>query len=399
MFTFNKDLPSAATAGRRVLVATQGFAALNIVTPDFIVPNGFLTTGSGTIDYAGVDQIGYSSLPTDGVTAINRNGAMILNMATNFAGQSGSVRAAPPAPATLDLNQHGFTGSWYQPETAGQGSEIEFFPNLVAPGTALVQGAWFTFDATTVGGVERQRWYTFSGNAQSGSTVVPITLFQNVDGNFDAPPITTSTAVGTGTLSFADCNHATLDYSFTDGTGRSGRVPLTRLTPNVTCVAGGTPGTNADYALSGNWFDATTDAQGLHVTSGQGFLFDIDPLSPVFFFAWYTYAASGQGLGAAGQRWFTGQQQPYVVGSRSFTVTLYETTGGLFNQVTNPAPNTVAVGSGTVTFTSCRTATFQYSFTGGSNAGKSRTIPLARIGPTPAGCVDNAMMMAYPYMP
>ena len=37
-FTFPHDLPSAATAGRRVLVASQGFAALGLVAPDFVMP-------------------------------------------------------------------------------------------------------------------------------------------------------------------------------------------------------------------------------------------------------------------------------------------------------------------------------------------------------------------------
>ena len=49
-------------------------------------------------------------------------------------------------------------------------------------------------------------------------------------------------------------------------------------------------------------------------------------------------------------------------------------------------PQTVAVGAATVTFTSCTSALFQYSFTAGSNAGKSGTIPLQRVGPVPPGC-------------
>ncbi|MEO9136699.1 MAG: hypothetical protein ABI316_08845 [Casimicrobiaceae bacterium] len=71
-----------------------------------------------------------------------------------------------------DLNQHGLTGSWYEPATSGQGIEVEFFPNLVAPGTALVAGVWFTFDVAPAGGTDRERWYTFSGNGQSGKSSV-----------------------------------------------------------------------------------------------------------------------------------------------------------------------------------------------------------------------------------
>src|SRR5688500_10590222 len=39
-FAFNRDLPGDS-GGKRMLIATQGFATLGIVTPDFVVPNGF----------------------------------------------------------------------------------------------------------------------------------------------------------------------------------------------------------------------------------------------------------------------------------------------------------------------------------------------------------------------
>ena len=130
---------------------------------------------------------------------------------------SASVQGASP-----DLNQHGLTGSWYDPAKSGQGIELEVFPDLIAPGTSLVQGAWFTFDSAPVGGSDRERWYTFNGNGQSGSASVPVTIYQNVGGNFDALPITQPTAVGSGTLAFSDCSNGTLSYTFTDGSGRRG---------------------------------------------------------------------------------------------------------------------------------------------------------------------------------
>ncbi len=54
------------TAFTRVLIATQGFAQLGIVAPDYLIPNGFIPTGNGTINYAGVDQVTYTTLPVDG---------------------------------------------------------------------------------------------------------------------------------------------------------------------------------------------------------------------------------------------------------------------------------------------------------------------------------------------
>jgi hypothetical protein len=70
---------------------------------------------------------------------------------------------------------------------------------------------------------------------------------------------------------------------------------------------------------------------------------------------------------------------------------IYETTGGRFDAVTNPAPGTVAVGTGTLTFQSCSAAALAYTFTGGSSSGASGAINLSRIGPTPQGC---AVMLA-----
>jgi hypothetical protein len=105
----------------------------------------------------------------------------------------------------------------------------------------------------------------------------------------------------------------------------------------------------------------------------------------VLFFAWYTYAPNGAGAGAAGQRWYTGQAT-IAAGARTIPLQLYETTGGVFDTVTTPGPTTAVVGSGTLTFVGCASATLAYTFTGGSSHGASGTINLTRIGPTPQGC-------------
>lgn len=97
-FTFPSNLLSSDTAGRHALIATQGFAALGLVTPDYIIPNGFIPLANGTLNYAGVDQVSYTTLPSDGANAVDRSGMVIPNMATNFAGRSGSVTAAAPPP-------------------------------------------------------------------------------------------------------------------------------------------------------------------------------------------------------------------------------------------------------------------------------------------------------------
>lgn len=92
-FVFGANLPSSATGGKTVLIATQGFAALGLVTPDYIVPNGFLAQPAGSINYSNVDTVSYAQLPADGTTSINRNGVAQTNSPKNFAGQTATLAA------------------------------------------------------------------------------------------------------------------------------------------------------------------------------------------------------------------------------------------------------------------------------------------------------------------
>jgi hypothetical protein len=97
-FTFPADLPSSATANRRVLIASQGLAALHFIVPDYVFPDQFLATDGATLTFAGSDQVSYGPLPTDGVNGIGRTGVAATNVATNFAAASVTI---PPVPVTV----------------------------------------------------------------------------------------------------------------------------------------------------------------------------------------------------------------------------------------------------------------------------------------------------------
>lgn len=106
-FTFPTSF-ATDSANKPVLIATQGFANLGIVAPDYIVPNGFLFLPGGTINYAGFSQVTYAPLPTDGVHSIDSAGTVSLNSPTNFALQTGSVNVPPPVQAgALDVDGNG----------------------------------------------------------------------------------------------------------------------------------------------------------------------------------------------------------------------------------------------------------------------------------------------------
>ena len=274
---------------------------------------------------------------------------------------------------TIDVNQEGLSGTWYNPATSGQGMQFQFTPDDSNPGEGALFGAWYTYDIAA-GAETSQRWYSIqsaiSGTAQS----IAVTIYQNTGGNFDAPPGTSAVAVGTGTLSFDTCTSGSFSYAFDDG--RTGTIPLQRLLPNVNCVESGTPANPvSDFGFSGAWYNAAT--------SGQGVVMEINPNDAQVFIGWYSYAVSGESAGAAGQRWFSAQS-PYTVGSRTIELNVYASTGGIFDGT--GGVTTTPVGTATLTLTSCTTATLDYTFTAGELNGQSGSIPLTRLGATPASC-------------
>ena len=361
-----------ATRSGRLLVATDGFAALTRLQPDLGVADAFLAGVGGAIQFCDA-EFRYASLPSDGVVALDRSGSLVRNVATNSAGDSASVTVEQASSA--GMLRMGHTGSWFDAATSGQGFEIEVAPDNLDFGTNVAMG-WFTYDVGTTGNAERQRWYTLSGHVgpESGWAPVKLDISRNVGGNFDAPPITSAQRVGSATLIFTACDRGTLDYTFDDG--RNGSIPITRLTQNVTCYATGAQPVDRDFALSGNWYDPAT--------SGQGIALETNPVSQAAFFAWYTYAPRGAIAGPFGQRWYTAQSG-YTPGARTIAMTIYETTGGLFDTPT-ALPRTIAVGTATLAFESCDAATLTYAFSGGSSAGATGAIPLRRLLEASSDC-------------
>jgi hypothetical protein len=73
-YVFPDNLPSPQTSNRRVLVATEGFAALSLVTRT--ISSRWLSADSQRNgQFRGVSQVTYTRLPTDGTNAMNATGA------------------------------------------------------------------------------------------------------------------------------------------------------------------------------------------------------------------------------------------------------------------------------------------------------------------------------------
>lgn len=276
-------------------------------------------------------------------------------------------------PANLQFRPE-FSGLWYNPETSGQGQLIEVNANL-----GIVFGGWYTYDANGLSGAASQRWFTFQGEYSPNDTVRSFTVYRNTGGNFDAPPATNPVPVGSATLSFQSCANARLQYQIgLDGQTRSGTIPLSRLDANPYCPGGGTPTYSLSQGISpginGAWYEQATSGQGVQIMA-------LPSNGNQLFIAWYTYDVNGQSApGATGQRWFT-IQGGYTPGStQAVNLPILRSTGGRFDAP--PAtPLPTQVGTASIIFHSCTSASLTYSFFDGRPGG---SIPLSRL--TGANC-------------
>jgi len=190
--TLAGNLPGDS-ANRRFLVATQSFADLGLVTPDYVIPDGFLFLGSGSIALPGADLVSYSALPADGMHASDRHGNARVASPTNFAGQSVSLPLLP------------VTGLWaIDAEVTGQpgrGFTIEVQNSLLV----------LTVFGYTVSG--DNTFFQAAGSLSNGSMQAPLNTYRG--GTPFGGPISSAQAAGspgTVTLSFVDAGHGTITF-------------------------------------------------------------------------------------------------------------------------------------------------------------------------------------------
>ncbi|MEO5765947.1 MAG: hypothetical protein ABIR52_11605, partial [Casimicrobiaceae bacterium] len=162
-FVFPNDLSSSATANRYVLIATQGYldaasagSAFANVRPDYVLPNQFIPTDGGTLNYAGVDTVTYAPLPSDGdqalYTPLTTPQFLAQNQVRDFAGFSGVL----PVLAVTAVEYYNF------------GLDHYFITNLQPDIDALDSGRFAGWART--GGA----FYVFP---QSGSFLNPVCRF------------------------------------------------------------------------------------------------------------------------------------------------------------------------------------------------------------------------------
>lgn len=204
---------------------------------------------------------------------------------------------------------------------------------------------------------------------------VSLNIYQSTGGRFNRSNTVNTKIVGTAKIRVFDCINAQVEYDFRTGynSGRNGTIPITRITSNFDCRINKYTGPyKSDFGYTGNWYNAAT--------SGQGFMFEVNPVAEKIVGQWFTYLP-GNSTNLANpnrQRWFNvvGDYTPGNVNAN--TLYIYQSKGGVFD-----GPDSVASGivsTANVTFTSCRTAKITFNFTGANEfKNLSDTIDLVRI--------------------
>jgi cysteine-rich repeat protein len=237
----------------------------------------------------------------------------------------------------------GHAGSWFYPLTSGQGQFID-----ITPASQFMFIGWFTFTDASSENPGEQSWYTAQGN-YSGNVAV-LDLHETLGGRFDDPKEVETTKVGEVTLTFADCEVASMAYRF-DSDGRQGTVPMVRTIPGSenfcdSRLGQSTEAVDINDGMDGAWYNPPT--------SGQGYYFDVYTNAEglkFIFVSWFTYGDDT----ASGLRWLTAQGQ--FEGSIA-EIDVNETTGGLFDNEKDVS--TVRVGTMKIDFTDCETAILSY---------------------------------------
>lgn len=145
------------------------------------------------------------------------------------------------------------------------------------------------------------------------------------------------------------------------------------------------PFTTLTPGLNGSWFN--------QATNGQGFFVEVFDESAAISVAWFTYdttfpdANETAVVGDSNHRWYTAQG---AYNGTSANLTIYLTTGGIFNQ--DDAVSIDPVGTMTIDFEDCSRAELSYNLL---DSGLSGNIPITRIaGSSVAFCESLNLLNA-----
>ena len=191
-------------------------------------PMAVTSTAAGTINWQGDYMM------------IRASEGRVIGAWPDYRNGPGEVYATvlddPDASTMLGI---GHAGSWYNPETPGQGFAIDVVVGDDRQPESLI-AYFFTFDdlqgSSKFAGAG-QRWFVASGPINGSSASLTVALVTG--GVFDDPAATQTNIIGTMSFDAESCTRATMTYSFNEdpplADGQQGIINLVRLTPSTRC--------------------------------------------------------------------------------------------------------------------------------------------------------------------
>lgn len=363
-YVFPGDLPAGAI-NHTFLVASQGFADLNFVKPDYVVPNGFLFYPSGIVR-VGDSDFPYTGLPTDGVHAfwgdpdldrIDFGGAI----AVNFAGERFSFPATPQP-------NFDFGGLWWN---SPSGSESGWGIAVEHQGNSIF-AAWATYDSDG-----SPTWFVilravprpnlgldyFGPNTHEG------TMYRMSGPAFASEPFdsskVTATPVAIGGFHFDNAGDSMFFYGTNPDNGHDTRYKsITHevfADPVPVCTEGSLPGLTPNF--QGMWWNPAESGWGLYIAHQGDILFAI----------WFTYDASGKAT------WLTFPASKAAI--NTYSGPIYRTTGPAYDAARYD-PLTVKgtqVGTATLMFSDRDNGTFSTILPSSGVDGVAKTESITRL--------------------
>ena len=334
-FTFDRDL-AGDTSGRRMLIGTQGFAALGVVAPDYVVPNGFFAQGGGTINFAESSDVWvHGALPAPPLS-LNRDGSTATNSPRNFFNQTGSISSSgTPAPATFNVQ-----ALWW---ASPAGSEEGWGLNITHQGETLF-ATWFTYDLDGSGLWLSAALQKTDTNRYAGQ------LFLTSGAPFNSVPYDSSrkasTPVGTASVAFTQESLGTFSYTVNGITQSKAITRFLFASPQPTCTFGG--------SANGNYQDLWWRSPA---GSEDGWGINIAHQGDILFVTWFTFGPDGTDM------WMV-MPDALKAGDRRYTGAIHRTSGSPFSAYDETRRSSVPVGSGTFQFTDDNNGTFTYTVDG-----------------------------------
>ena len=233
---------------------------------------------------------------------------------------------------------------WRSPAFSESGWGI----NLTQQGETLF-ATWFTYDTDGSG-----LWLVMSNGLKTGDAAWTGTLYRTTGPAFSANPWNplqvAPTPVGSATFTFSDGNNGTFAYAVNGVTQSKPIMREVFASPVPTCVVGETLAASSNY--SDLWWRSPAFSE-----SGWGI--NITHQGDVLFATWFTYDANGKGL------WLV-MSNGAKTGARSYSGTLYRTTGPAFSANPWNPLQVMATPAGTATFTfnDASSGTFAYTVDG-----------------------------------